>query len=383
MKNFYWVVFFLATLTITTTTCTENSDKKEAPIIDIPVVQVAEENIPYYVEMIGQTFGYYDIQIRARVEGFLESRHFQEGSRVKKNQLLYTIDAQPFQAKVAEQESRLAQAQTNLVKTDADLKRIRPLAEKNAVSKSDLDAAVAKFEASQAEVEAAKAGVRLAKIEMGYTRIYSPINGIIGMTKAKEGDFVGREPNPVVLNTVSRVDTIQVRFSITEAQYLGFSRYERVQRNLEYTEKGKETEENLELILADNSVHEFKGHLDFADRQVNPETGTMMLQASFPNPEKIVRPGQYARIKALVTEYKGILIPQRCITELQGLYSVTVVNAENIIESRQVEIGEKIGNMWEIRKGLKAGEKIVLEGLQKVRPGMKINPMVQEFERKI
>jgi len=267
--------------------------------------------------------------------------------------------------------SRVAQAKTSHVKAESDLNRIRPLAEINAVSQSDLDGAVARFEAAIAEVEAAEASLRSSRIELGYTKIYSPIKGIVGITEAKVGEFVGREPNPVGLNGVSRIDTILVRFSITESQYLRLMRYIKL---LEVKR------DNLSLILADESVHKYPGNIDFADRSINPNTGALLLQASFPNPERIVRPGQFALLRALIhTQKDGIWVPQKCIIELQGIHQVMVVKSDNTIELRTIETGPKIGNMWTIASGLEAGEIIVLEGLQLARPGMTINPVVSEF----
>jgi membrane fusion protein (multidrug efflux system) len=364
--------------------CSTKESRESAPP-EIPVYEIESSNIPVEVDFVGQTYGYFDIAIRARVEGFLEGRHFNEGSDVKKGQLLYTIDPQPFQAKVAEQESRLAQAKTSQVRTNADLNRIRPLAEKNAVSQRDLDAAVANYEAAIAEVDAARASLRAANIELGYTKIYSPIDGIIGITEAKRGDFVGREPNPVVLNAVSRIDTILVRFSITEAQYLRLSRFERVQRTTQRVRNADPVIEDdelvLDLILADGTVHDQKGKVDFGDRNVDPNTGTLLLQASFANPEKLIRPGQFARIIAHIgTLENGIMVPQRCVNEIQGIYQVLVVDENDEVEVRQVKTSFKKGNMWVIEEGLKAGERIVLEGIQQARSGMKIVPVETEFE---
>lgn len=357
--------------------CGEKKQLQMAPP-DIPVYEVKSMTIPITADFVGQTYGYYDIAIRARVEGFLEGLHFLEGSEVKKDQLLYSIDPQPFLAEVAEQQSRVAQADTRLVKAENDLKRIRPLAELNAVSQRDLDAAIAERDAAVSEVEAVNASLRQARIKLGYTKIKSPITGIIGITQAKVGDFVGREPNPVVLNAVSRIDTILVRFSITETQYLTLVRFQQNKENLPAIDS---TQRGLDLILADGSVHPYKGKVDFANRQVDSTTGTILLQASFANPEKIVRPGQFARIRALVYVLQdGIMIPQRCVIEIQGIHQVILVNENNEVEIRKVEAERKKGNMWIITSGLEPGDKVVLEGIQRARAGLKINPVVQEFQ---
>ena len=357
--------------------CKEKT-QQEAPPPEIQVHEVNTYDIPYVAEFVGQTYGLFDIAIRARVEGFLEGVHFEEGSRVQKGKLLYSIDPLPFEAKVAEQESRLAQAKTARVKMKSDLDRIRPLAEMNAVSQRDLDAAVAGHDAAIAEVSAAEASLRASKIEFGYTKIYSPITGIIGITQAKVGDFVGREPNPVVLNGVSRTDVILVRFSITEAQYLNIMKHD---ADLKAEDKESQAAMTLKLLMAGGYVHEQEGTLDFADRSINATTGTLLLQASFDNPKRIVRPGQFARVRAIFDiEEDGIMIPQRCVTELQGRFLVNLVGGNNVIESREVGLAFKYGNMWVVDEGLEKGDVIVLEGLQIAREGVKINPLPTEFE---
>ena len=356
-------------------------EKKERaappPPPEVSVVETRFQEVPLYLEFVGQTFGLKDIAIRARVEGFLEGIHFQEGAVVKKGDLLYTLESQPFEEKVAARMSAVAEAETMLAKAKGDLDRIEPLAEINAVSQSDLDEAVAAYEASQSSLEAAQATLRAAKIELSYTKIYSPIDGIIGKTQAKVGDFVGREPNPVILNTVSQVDTILVTFFITETQYLEMARY--------MAEIGQESIEdadpNLELILIDGSVYEHKGKGDFIDREVDTTTGAMLVQASFPNPEKLLRPGQFVRVRAQARTVKdGILIPQRCVMELQGLYNVYVVAADNTADIREVKVGPKVGSNWLITEGLKPGERVVYEGLQKVRDGGAVSPTVVDLK---
>ncbi len=346
---------------------------------EIPVYKITAEDVPIYQEFVGQVYGLKDISIRARVEGFLEGIFFEEGRSVKKGQLLYEIESQPFEADVAAKLSLLAEAKTMLVNSESELNRIRPLAEINAVSQSDLDAAVARFEASQASVEAAEANLRAAKIQLSYTRIHSPITGLIGKTKAKVGDFVGKDPNPVILNVVSRIDIILVEFFITESQYLLFAR--EVNKNKELKEVDWE-EPNLELILSDGSVHNHKGIVEFVDREVDPTTGSILLQASFPNPEYLIRPGQFARINASVRTIKnGILIPQRSVMEMQGIHNVYVINNENKVELRRIKVGPTIDSFWLVDEGLKNGEKVVYEGLQKVKPGMTVNPVLTKVER--
>ena len=344
---------------------------------DIPVFQTAAQEVPIYMEFVGQVYGFKDIAIRARVEGFLEGIHFQEGSEVEKGELLYTLESQPFEAAVAEKMSMVAEAKTVLAKAVSDLNRIRPLAEQNAVSQRDLDSAVALHEAAIASVEAAEANLKAANIQLSYTRISSPISGTIGKTKAKVGDFVGRSPNPVILNMVSQIDTVLVEFFITENQYLQLAR-----RYLSSDPDSRDTTDrspNLELVLADGTLYEHKGRGEFIDREVDPTTGAILIQASFPNPDKLLRPGQFAKVKAEVEVVKqGILVPQRSVMELQGLYNVLLVDDSNKVVKQNVKVGPKIKDFWLIKEGLQAGKKVVYEGLQKVKEEMTVNPILQE-----
>ncbi len=345
------------------------------PPQEIPVVKVKQEDVPIMQDFVGQTYGYSDIDIRARVDGFLEGIYFDEGSRVKKGKLLYAIDAEPFQASVNEAVSQLAEAKTMLVKAKNDLNRIKPLAEINAVSKSDLDAAIAQYGAAKASVDAAEAGVDLAKIQLGYTKIYSPITGTIGITEAKVGDYVGQSPNPVVLNTVSRTDTIIVRFSITETDYLKMARYVS-EHHGRLDNRQRRGQQGIDLILADGSTFKEKGYVDFINRNIDPSTGTILLQASFPNPNSILRPGQFAKVRGIMDEVKdGILIPQRCVSDYQGNYFVYTVNDSNMVVQKDIKIGPTIDEDWLVLNGLKPGETIVYEGLQKIKPGMIIKPV--------
>ena len=354
----------------------EEENSKAPPPPNVVVFETKAERVPIHHEFVGQVFGYKDIAIRARVEGYLEGIHFEEGSRVEKGSLLYTLESQPFEAAVAAQMSMVAEAKTAYVKAESDLNRIRPLAEAKAVSESDLDSAVALYEASIAGVDAAEANLRAANIQLSYTKIQAPISGIIGRTKAKVGDFVGREPNPVILNVVSRIDTVLVQFFITETQYLMAAR-----RILSEQERDDQDADkaDLELILADGSVYAHQGAYDFADRGVDPTTGAMLLQASFPNPDELLRPGQFAKVRAIVSVVQdGILVPQRCVTELQGTHNVYVVDDSNLAQRREVKAGPKLRDSWLILEGLEPGERVVYEGLQKVKDGTAVNPTVRD-----
>ncbi|MBW2112518.1 MAG: efflux RND transporter periplasmic adaptor subunit [Deltaproteobacteria bacterium] len=355
--------------------CNKEEAKQESPPPPkVTVYKTEAREVPIYQEFVGQIYGYKDIAISARVEGYLEGVHFEEGSRVKKGELLYTLESQQFEADVAAKMSGVAGSKTVLAEAETYLNRIKPLAKEKAVSESDLDSAVARYEVAISSVKAAEANLRAAKIQLGYTKIYSPISGIIGKTKAKVGDFVGRSPNPIILNTVSRIDTVLVQFFITESHYLMFMRRHMSEKDVGKTE---ERQADLELILSDGSVYAHKGKADFVNREVDPTTGALLIQASFPNPDELLRPGQFARVRGEVEVVKeGILIPQRCVMELQGTFAVYVVGAENKIQAREVKVGPKIKSFWLIREGLKAGEKVVYEGLQKVKNGTVVEAKV-------
>jgi len=370
----------LIAIVFTVASCAE---KKQGPppTPEIPVVEVIQKDVPIYRQYVGQVYGNSDIPIRARVAGFLEGIHFDEGLKVKKGQLLYSIDPSEYQSKVATQESYLAEAKTSLAKTKSDLDRIEPLAKINAVSQSDLDAARANYDASLAYVDAMESNLRFAEINLGYCWIKSPLDGVIGKTKARIGEFVGQDPNPVILNTVSTVDTVRVEFHLAEAQYIRLAR--------EYGNSTKAEEDitaavpNIGLILADGSTFKYKGKIDFINREVDSQTGSLLVQTSFPNPDKLLKPGQYAKVVVKVENAKGgLLIPQRCVMELQGQYSVYIVNAENKVESRQIVAGESVGDMLIVKEGLQAGEKIVIDALQKVSSGLVVKPQVTVFESK-
>jgi membrane fusion protein, multidrug efflux system len=344
------------------------------PPLQIPVIELKAEAVPIYKDFVGQTFGIKDIAIRARVDGVLEGMYFREGFMVNKGDLLYRIDDRPLLAKEAARMSEVAQANTMLAKAESDLKRIRPLAETNAVSQRDLDAAIAQFDAAKSGVEAAKANLRAAQIELGYAKIKAPIAGLIGMSHAKTGDYVGREPNPVILNTVSDIDTILVRFFLTENELLHLSRRE---ESPIYKEKARE--KGVRLLLSDNSLFDQKGKINFLDRSVDPGTGSIIIQASFPNPDRLIRPGFFSTVRILYDYIEGgLVVPKRSVRELQTIYQVFVVNDENKIETRRIEVAHTIGQQYVVKSGLNAGDRVVLDGIDKVKPGMTVQPELMD-----
>ncbi len=395
--------------------CGEQQEaKKQQPQAPPPpgvtVASVVQRDVPIYIELVGQTRGSQDVAIRARVEGWLEGIHFKEGSEVRKGALLYTIDPAPFQERVAAVEGQLASARAQvasatsqvaeataqvaeagaqLARAQGDVDKFEPLAKIAAISRRDLDTAVAerdaalqRVQAAKERVDAARGGVKAAegqvtaaeaqleaaKIQLGYTKVYAPLSGLIGKTLAYVGDLVGRPPL-VDLNTISQLEPIHVEFSISEREYL-----ELMQR-IPAAERGQQNRGNLELILADGSVYPEKGSINFADRQVDPTTGTLLLQASFPNPTKLLRPGQFARVRGLVeTKAGALLVPQRAVQELQGQYQVYVVGPDNVAQVRRVTLGERIDSLWLVEDGIEAGDRVIVEGIQRVRPGAPVQP---------
>ncbi|MBU2949721.1 efflux RND transporter periplasmic adaptor subunit [Tamlana agarivorans] len=363
--------------------CKENASAVSS-IPEIEVIKSIKKDVPIEKEFVGQIYGFQDIPIRARVEGFLEGVHFNEGFPVKKGQLLYTIDSQPFVASVASMESVVAEAKTYLVNAENELARYKPLAKINAVSKSDLDAAQASRDAAISSVEAAQANLRMAQIDLSYTKILSPIDGLIGKTEARKGEFVGREPNPVILNVVSDIEKMRVEFFLTESEYLSLARHFELDMNLRDKVNRKNSKNNLTLILGDGTIYEEKGSVEFLGRNIDANTGSILVQASFSNKKGLLRPGMYAKVRVQFEIAKdAILVPQKCITEIQGQYFVYVIEEGNVVKSRTVKTGGRIGDLWLISEGVKENELIIIDGLQKVTSGMTINPVVTEFKSQI
>src|SRR5262252_477859 len=351
--------------------------KTEAPPPPPPEVQVAEviqKDVPIYVELVGSTLGSEDIEIRARVEGYLVSIDFTEGSFVRKGQPLYKIDPEPFRVAVDEAKASLATAQARLEKTDNDVARYTPLAKQQAVSQQELDNALSAQQAAKAQVDAHRAAVAQAQLNLGYTNITSPVDGVIGTTQKKVGSLVGRGES-TLLNTVSQINPILFRCSIAEAEYLRLARREA-------SSKPGQKQANVELILADGTIFPHRGRLDAIERAVDTTTGTLMGQFSFPNPEQLLRPGLYGKAR-FVTDVKddAVLVPQLAVQEIQGLYSLMVVKPDATVEQRMVKVGERVGNLWIIASGVKPGEKVIVEGLQKVQPGVKVVAQLVKTEQ--
>ena len=347
--------------------------KAPAPtLLEIPVAQVLVRDQPILRELVGETRGSSDILIRARVEGVLTALHFREGSHVKKGELLYEIDPTPFEAQVVGAQGKVAETVTRLAKAESDLDRIAPLAEINAVSQADLDGAVARYQAAKGALQTAQASVEQARIQLGYTKLHAPISGRIGISKARVGEFVGRTPNPVVLNVVSDTNPIKVRFSIDERTYLLLAK--RLAQAGKGSGEQKRLAAGLELILADGSVHPEKGHVVAMDAVVDSGMGTLTLEAEFPNPEQRVLAGQFARIRVVAEVLKGaMLVPSRSISDMQGKKRVYVVDDKGKVSIRSVELGPEVGTLRVITQGLKPKERIAVDAIR-LRPGMTIDP---------
>jgi len=382
----------------------------------VVVVSVTQKTVPIYSEYVGQTQADNTVELRARVEGVLQKVYFREGAPVRKGQLLFTIDKRPFQAAlqsakaltikavsdlaqaqqrtdVLQAQAELADSQAVLTRADQDVERLAPLAKEKAVTEQDLDAAVANqksarasvdakranltnleaavkytIERARAEVSAANARVTQAELDLSYCDIYSPINGIIGFLQVDEGNLVGRG-DATLLATVSASDPLLVNFNVSEIEYLKLTDPE--------TAGQRAGDLRFELLLSDESVHPHSGYFRVLDRTVDPSTGTMKVEAAFPNPGSYLRPGQFARVRVAVAERENaILVPQRAIQEMQGTKTVMVVDQDNKVAVRSIRLGDKVDKDVVVLDGLNAGERVIVEGMQKVRPGSQVNPSI-------
>jgi len=336
------------------------------PVVE--VVQVEQRDVPIHQEWVGSLDGMVNAQILAQVTGYLIKQNYREGDLVHKGQMLYEIDPRTFQAALDQAKGQLARQEAALTTARLDTQRIQRLLPEKAVSVRDRDNAVGRQDQAEAEVIAAKAAVESAQLSLGFTKITSPIDGIAGISKTQLGNLVGPGSANALLTTVSKVDPIKAFIPLSEQQYLHFAREEPNGPN-------PSARPPLELILADGSIYPEGGKIFFADRQVDVKTGTILVAALFPNPHNLLRPGQFARIRATVkTKVGALLVPQRAVGEIQGRKLVAVVKADNTVEARPVKPAETIGTMWVIDEGLKPGERVIAEGIQKARPGSKVDP---------
>jgi membrane fusion protein, multidrug efflux system len=351
--------------------------KKEGPAVqplEVPVVQVMQQNVNLESEYTGQTYGESDVEMRSRVEGWVLSMNFREGSMVKKGQLLYTIDPLPYKNAVDEASAALADANGLMIKAKNDLDRIEPLAAIGAVSQRELVAARASYTSSKAMVESSEASLRNAKIELGYCSVVAPISGMIGISKYKVGDYVSKGPM-YIMNTVSSLDLIRVRFTISEKEYL---RITRLMQQMGF--KLGARADNVKMTLADGTAYPLKGKLNFADRQVDPSTGALTLEAEFKNTDNILRPGQYVKLK-LITDMRenALLIPQRSVNEMQGSFQVFTVADSNKLNMKLLKLGPQYNMSYVVEEGLKKGDRIVIGGTQMLRSGSVISPVEKQW----
>jgi membrane fusion protein, multidrug efflux system len=331
----------------------------------VVVTTVVQQDVPVIREWIGTTEGNVNAEIRPKVDGYLLRRVYAEGGLVRQGDLLFTIDPRQTQTQVEQVQADLAQAQAQLAKAQQDVNRFRPLAAEKAVSQQELDNALSAERAAKAAVDARQAAVHQARLSLGWARVSSPISGIAGAAQAQVGDLVSPS---TVLTTVSQCDPIRVVYQLSEQEYLGYQR--RIQQ-----QPAAAREDNLELILADGSVFPHKGRVLFEGRQVDVKTGTIASVGLFPNPGNLLRPGQYAKIRAVTEVKKGaLLVPQRAVNDLQGGAQVAVVGSDSKAEIRTVQTGERVGTLWVIDKGLQPGERVVVEGFTKVKSGVAVVP---------
>ena len=349
----------------------ETASAPPPPSVQVEVATVIQKDVPIQMEWVGTTDGSNNALIRAQVGGYLMKRPYTEGSFVKKGDLLFQLDPSKFQTALDQALGDLAKAQAQFMKTKQDVERDTPLAREGAVSQKELDDSIQAHAATKGSVAAARAAVEQAKLNLSWTQIRAPIDGVVGIAKAQIGDLIDANSE---LTSMSTLDPIRVYFPVSEQEYLEAA--EKVQQGYKDRQDGKEySGVLLELILGGEKVYPHKGQFFLVDRQVDVKTGTIRVAALFPNPNNLLRPGQFARVRAVTkTKEKAILVPQRSVTEMQGSHQVAVVTPENKVDIRPVKVGQRSGNLWIIDQGLKPGERVVVEGLQKVKAGMTVAP---------
>jgi membrane fusion protein (multidrug efflux system) len=342
-------------------------------LLHVEVADVIQKDVPIYSEWVGTTDGSVNALIRAQVSGYLMKRPYTEGGYVNTGELLFELDPSKFKVALDQAQGELSKAQAQLLKAKQDVERDTPLAKQGAISQKEFTDSVQAYEAAKGETAAAKAAVDQAKLNLGWTRITAPINGVVGIAKAQIGDLIDAKSE---LTSMSTLDPIKVYFPISEQEYLGAS--EKVQERYKELQAGKEYGGvALELILSGEKVYPHKGQYFLLDRQVDVKTGTILVAALFPNPNSLLRPGQFARVRAVTkTREKALLVPQRAVTEMQGSYQVAVVTPENKVDIRPVKVGERAGSLWIIDQGLHAGDRVIVDGVQKVMPGRPVHPVL-------
>jgi RND family efflux transporter MFP subunit len=366
----YWLILALLLITACGTGEKGQDQKGAPPPPAVVVAPVLQKTVPIYEEYVARTEARETVEIRARVGGYLEKIFFKEGTKVKAGQPLFLIDQRPYKAALQDAQGQLAQAEAALWKAQQDVERYRPLVAQDAAPQQDLDKAEAEAKVSTASIVKAKAAIDQAELDLRFTEIKAPITGIIGKEEVTVGNLVTKDQT--LLTTMSSWDPMRVVFSLSENDYLLLAR-----RYPDETREGSavKQERMFELVMADNSIYPVKGTLSFVDRALDPTTGTLNIYASFPNPTRLLRPGLFGRIRVILKEEpNALLVPQRAVQEMQGVQTVLVVGPENKVALRTVTLGPRYEDFFIVTKGVKAGELIVVEGLQKAIPGQKVTP---------
>jgi membrane fusion protein (multidrug efflux system) len=358
----------LAFLLLGIISCKEQKEVQEQVAPEVMTVSVIQKTVPVYGEYVGETYGKADVSINAQVDGTIVGIHFTEGNYVQKGQLLYTLDDETLRNKYSQAEARYAQANTMMVRAKSDLDRVEPLAAMKALSQRELDAAKAAYQSAKSEVNVAEGALKNAKIDLGDATIESPISGIIGISKLQVGDHANKLNLGEPLNMVSSVDEIRVRFTISEDEYLEYARRSKDKKGFMVTDKIPVT-----LILSDGSLYEQTGSINITNRQIDPATGSFLVQAVFSNPKLLLRPGQFVKVRLQKDIYPdAIVVPQQAINQLQSKYQVFVVDDSSKLQPKFVTVGNRIGSNWVIKEGLKAGEQVAIIGSMMLRPAMQV-----------
>jgi membrane fusion protein, multidrug efflux system len=359
---------FTIAIVLSLSGCGKKTVQTEAPPPpEVLVAQVVKADVPIVGEWVGTLDGSENADIRARVTGYLQKRDYQEGSYVKEGALLFEIDSRPFQAALAEAKSQLAQQQAIQLATKADFERSQELFDKKVISVQEFENKRQLNEANVAKVGALEAAVQTAQLNLDFTRITAPVDGIAGLAQAQIGDLVGTGGSATTLTTVSKIDPIRLYFPLSEKDYQEHGAL--LKQAMQQPDS--ERQEVIEMVFADGTVYPQKGKFSFVNRQVDPTTGTILIAANFPNPEHTLRPGQFAKARAAIDKISGaLLVPERALVELQGSYQIGVLGEDNKAEIRPIKIGPRYNRQIVVTEGLKEGEKVIVEGIQKVRPGM-------------
>jgi RND family efflux transporter MFP subunit len=366
-----WMILAFATAwLLVTTSCSKGSDVSTGPPPQVEVTPVLQKDVAIVQEWVANLDGFVNAQIQAQVGGYLLRQTYREGSFVKKGQILFEIDPRSWQASLEQAQGQLAQTKAQETKAQQDVDRDRPLAEAKAIAQGQLDDEIQALQAAQAVVQAQQAQVDLARINLGYTKVRSLIDGVAGIANGQIGNLVGPT---TILTTVSQLDPIKVYFALGESDYLKFATaINDAARGVSGPPVNRSA---VQLVLSNGATYARPGKPYLADRQVDPQTGTIRVAAIFPNPDAMLRPGQFGRVRIQTSILKNALvIPQLAVNEIQGTYQVAVVGSGNKVEIRPVEVGPRVGQEWVITRGLKAGEQVIVQGIQKARPGGVVEP---------